>query len=93
MDDVESQLPTSTSMQTQPPIDSSISSYNSKLWQTCSGNISKQFIEFLTHSVTILSVFLFSAIQLNNDSENRETYIGLMSLSIGAILPNPSLKK
>ena len=64
-------------------------------WKSCLGcETDRRAVQYFTQIVIISFVMVFCVYQLtvNDDCPNQQTYTGLLTLLLGLLIPNPSIK-
>lgn len=64
-------------------------------WKSCCMEMDRRAVQYFTQIVIICSCMGFSIYQLleNDSCEAQQSYIGLLTLLIGILLPNPKFKE
>lgn len=62
-------------------------------WQMCCSEVYKDELIFFSQIFFLLSVVIFSMVQIIRNVDNREIYFSLMSSALGVILPAPTMAR
>lgn len=64
-------------------------------WQSCCFTCDKRVITYFTQVGVITGIIIFCMVQLvNHEScEYQTTYVGLLTLLVGLIIPSPAIKR
>ena len=62
-----------------------------KFWSICGEVVPRDEVVFFTQTIILYVVIVVCLVNLSIGSENQSVFIGLLSSSLGYMLPNPSL--
>lgn len=64
-------------------------------WKSCCLSADKSFVMYITQLSMILLVICFCIAQLltKSDCATQTTYVGLLTLLIGLVIPSPAIRK
>ena len=65
-------------------------------WESCCLKVDKRAVQYFTQMGIIAGVMIFAIVQLsdpNTDCGKEATYMGLLTMMIGLIIPSPAIKK
>lgn len=64
-----------------------------KSWRICGEAVPSEEVVFFTQTIILYVVIAVCLVNLSIGSENESVFIGLLSSSLGYMLPNPTLGK
>lgn len=64
-------------------------------WKSCCLSADKSFVMYITQLSMILLVICFCIAQLvtKSDCATQTTYVGLLTLLVGLVIPSPAIRK
>jgi hypothetical protein len=62
-------------------------------WDSCCFRLNKPAVLFFSHYATIIVVLITAIIGVFTDTTNKEVWLNILMLCIGAIMPAPNLKE
>jgi hypothetical protein len=64
-------------------------------WESCCLTMDKRAVQYFTQIAIIMGVMSFSIVQLIrlDDCDSQQTYMGLLTMMIGVIMPSPRFNK
>jgi hypothetical protein len=65
---------------------------NQNRWDSCCFRLNKQAVLFFSHYTILVILLIVSVIGVFSDHTNRDIWLNLLMLLVGAIMPAPSLK-
>lgn len=74
-------------------MDEEVSSSSHQDWQVLGVKVPKNEVVFFSQIIILYVVIITCIVNLSIDAKHNEVWIGLLSSSIGFLLPNPSVKK
>lgn len=90
---MDQKLETSSTPSTTTPADDAERNQKDEQWTLCCSKSSKNFVLFMTQTVVLLSVLIFSIAMLATveNGVNRDLYVSLLSSVVGIYLPAPQI--
>jgi hypothetical protein len=63
-------------------------------WESCCLTLDRRAVQYFTQHIIIVGIMGFSIVMLlsNGTCEGQQAYLGLLTLLIGLIIPNPKFK-
>lgn len=66
---------------------------STELWRVCCSNVYKAEIVFFSQISFLMTILLFSIVQIINKADNPEIYFSIISTVLGIVIPQPRLNE